>query len=372
MVSQARQSGVVFYRCDGHEAEHERVVHMELARRLARLQGLAFLGEFTAATSFGGRLYFVPSDTVVGIEQARQLGIQTEGDLFGGVVPQPFVATKAISHPLISIAAQAPLGWSAEFNRRVADAVLFGFTAFTLADAQQAGLQVLAHGPLRIKAVLATAGKGQWLVQQANELAEVLAGLDAAEIARVGLVLEEHLEQVQTYSIGQVRVGGLVASYYGAQRLTLDNAGAGVYGGSDLVVVRGDFEALSELELPVEIRLAIQQAQAYDAAAHACFPGLLASRRNYDVATGVNAQGQRRSGVLEQSWRIGGASSAEVVALEMLQAAPECQEVHASAFEVYGRQPDLPANATRLFSGIDPEVGAITKFVTAEPCQRMA
>ena len=40
-----------------------------------------------------------------------------------------------------------------------------------------------------------------------------------------------------------------------------------------------------------------------------------ASRRNYDVVAGLDARGQRRCGVLEQSWRVGGASPAELVAL---------------------------------------------------------
>ena len=47
-----------------------------------------------------------------------------------------------------------------------------------------------------------------------------------------------------------------------------------------------------------------------DAAATECFPGLVASRRNYDVAQGTNARGKRCSGVLEQSWRLGGATGA--------------------------------------------------------------
>ena len=67
----------------------------------------------------------------------------------------------------------------------------------------------------------------------------------AAELARDGLVLEENLVDVTTHSVGQVRVAELVASYHGTQRLTSDNHGEQVYGGSDLLVVRGGFDALS-------------------------------------------------------------------------------------------------------------------------------
>lgn len=45
------------------------------------------------------------------------------------------------------------------------------------------------------------------------------------------MVLEEQLEKVTTYSVGQVRVANIVSSYWGTQRLTRNNHGAEVYGG---------------------------------------------------------------------------------------------------------------------------------------------
>ncbi|MFT2633356.1 DUF3182 family protein, partial [Escherichia coli] len=66
------------------------------------------------------------------------------------------------------------------------------------------------------------------------------------------------------------------------------------------------------------------------------FPGFFASRVNYDVAQGRNAAGHWRSGVLEQSWRVGGATGAEIAALEIFRRAPERRAVRASTFEVYG------------------------------------
>jgi hypothetical protein len=63
------------------------------------------------------------------------------------------------------------------------------------------------------------------------------------------------------------------------------------------------------------VRLAIQQAQVFDRADEA-YPGFYASRRNYDIAQGLDSDGKPRSGVLEQSWRMGGASSAEMAALQ--------------------------------------------------------
>jgi hypothetical protein len=184
-----------------------------------------------------------------------------------------------------------------------------------------------------------------------------------------GLVLEENLQQVVTYSVGQVRIAGMVASYHGTQGLTRDNQGESVYGGSTLRVVRGGFDALLTLELDDAVRRSIEQAMAYDAAAAACFPGFIASRRNYDIALGVDANGQVRSGVLEQSWRIGGASPAEIEALLAFADAPALQRIDASSHEVYG-ETMLPRGAQVLYEGDDPQVGFITKYTQVEPYER--
>jgi hypothetical protein len=69
-------------------------------------------------------------------------------------------------------------------------------------------------------------------------------------------------------------VAELVATYCETQRLTPDNTGAPVYGGSDLVVVRGGFDALLGLDLPDPARLAVTQTRTFDAVATACFSGL--------------------------------------------------------------------------------------------------
>ena len=218
----------------------------------------------------------------------------------------------------------APAGWSAKFGARVQDAVLAGFTAFSDIDARRAGERLLEHGPVRIKPVRATGGRGQVVVSDLAALEAVLDTFDAVTLSEDGLVLEENLTEVTTFSVGQVRVAELVATYYGTQRLTPDHSGAAVYGGSDLVVARGDFEALAALDPPEDARLAVSQAQMYDHAATDCFAGMFASRRNYDIARGLDAAGRLCCGVLEQSWRIGGASGAEVAALEAFRADPGC------------------------------------------------
>ncbi|KQT08116.1 DUF3182 family protein [Ramlibacter sp. Leaf400] len=344
---------------------HDRITLEGFARALARLKRCDVAGEYQPGRPYAGPLYFVPSDTLTGVQAAR-LGIRGPGDLFGGVVPQAFVATKAISHPLIGDEAAHPPGWNPAFARRLGDAVLDGHSAFSREDAHHAGLRLLRKGPVRIKPVRAKGGTGQSVARDGAALQETLDRLDADEIAEHGLVLEEHLEEVRTFSVGQVQVDDLVASYWGVQRLTRSNSGAEVFGGSDLTVVRGGFDALQGLRPAPELDRAIGQARRYDEAVHACYAGFFASRRNYDVALGRDAQGGWRSGVLEQSWRVGGATGPELAALALLRDEPQRQRVRAIGVEVFGDSPEPPAGAIVHFRGPDPDVGPLTKYTVVE------
>ncbi len=348
----------------GYRDRHERVTRTEIGKRLAALKGYAFAGEYDRSACYSGPVYFIPSDTLLARE-ATDLRIRSEHDLFGGIVPYRFVATKAITHPLVDPNAHAPAGWSHEFGPRVHDAVLFGFSTFTHDDARRAGARLLERGPVRTKPARATAGRDQTVISKVAELEAVLNEIEAAELSSSGLVLEENLTDVVTYSVGQVRVAELIATYYGIQRLTTDNGGEAVYGGSDLVVARGEFDALLRLDLSDETRLAVSQACIYDTAAMELFPGLFASRRNYDVAGGLDLHGQRRCGVLEQSWRMGGASGAEIAALEAFRAEPTLDAMRASTFEAYGVS-DPPPHAAVYFHGVDERIGPMTKYTIVE------
>src|SRR5437773_2406723 len=80
---------VVTYSLRGtdHARSHEGVTQAAISRTLAALQGYDFAGEYDPSRRYAGRVYFVPSDTLVGVAEARALGVRTEDDLFGGVVP---------------------------------------------------------------------------------------------------------------------------------------------------------------------------------------------------------------------------------------------------------------------------------------------
>jgi len=210
------------------------------------------------------------------------------------------------------------------------------------------------------------AGRGQFVIHHIDELAEPLAQMDLAELAQCGLVLEAHLENVVTFSVGHVQVGDATASYVGTQSLTRANDGAEVYGGSTLDVVRGGFEQLLAGVLTDDARRAIEQAQRYDQAALQAFPGMVASRRNYDMVTGRDARGRAASGVLEQSWRIGGASGAELAALLAFRDDASLQRIRASTVERYGPGHQAPAGAQVVYEGNDAECGQMIKYVVTE------
>lgn len=353
-------SGVVLLAGQTGNAQHERVVQRMLAEKLGKLLGCPFIGDCPAQLAAGGRHYFLPSDTLVGDVSA--LGIEGEQDLFGGVVEHAFMATKAISHPLLAEAHHHPEGWSEIFSQQVIQVTLPGYTAFDLNDARDAGQRLLRDGSLRLKPVLARAGRGQQVVNDLRELDEALAAQDLQTVREHGLVLEEELSQPYTYSVGQISVAGTTLSYYGSQQLTRDNDGKPVYGGSELIMVRGDYLSLNNLTMPRAARLAVQQARIYELAAFEAYPGIIASRRNYDVACGASTTGKQRCGVLEQSWRVGGASAAELFALEAFSEDPSLHQLNASTYECYG-EAKPPAGATCLYLGEDSELGLLSKYV---------
>jgi hypothetical protein len=342
--------------------EHDRATQRGLAVRLAAMMRCEFQEVSRIAEASNLNLgYVVPDVTIASLETARTLGIHGEEDLFGGVVPFPFVATKTISHPLIGPAAAAPPGWQADFPERVREVVLPGWSAFSLSDARAAGRRLLRDGDVRIKLASGIGGSGQSVAHGAAELDAQLAAIGPAEFAG-GVVVERNLVDVRTYSVGLVRVGSLRASYIGTQSIARSRHGKEVYGGSSIEVARGDFDALQPLALEDGARRATALACAYHEAALACFGGMFASRSNYDIAEGRDAAGRQCIGVLEQSWRIGGASGAEVAALEALNDDPTLLTVRASTTEVHGPNVPIPEGATLYFSGVDNHLGPITKY----------
>lgn len=339
-------------------AGHDSTTKASVARAIAELLELPFAERARDARA----PYRVPCETLVGLAAAARTGVRGPEDLFGGVVPQAFMATKLITHPLPDACVAAPAGWPALLGAQLHGVVLPGYSAFSSSDALAAGEHLLRDGPVRLKAGDGVGGAGQAVVACGTELARWIGALDPAALARDGCVLECNLEQVVTYSVGAVSVGRWRAAYCGQQTTTRNRAGEEVYGGSRLVVARGGFDELLALDLPLASRAAVLQAMQYDALTRRACRGMFASRVNYDVAQGVDAQGRLRSGVLEQSWRIGGASGAEVAALLAFKADPALHCVVASTHEVHADHAVVPAGARLHFDGVDAQQGRLLKY----------
>jgi len=341
-----------------HGNEHDRASREQLLNRIAAYLDVPLLRSVALSDVASTRALLVPGDTLDVSDDAM---VPPDTAILGGVVPAKFIGTKAITHALVDDQAKRPPEWSGLMAEAMGDAALLGYTAFSRTDAARAGRSMLTNGPVRIKDVCGKAGLGQSVVHDAIALDAALALEDPDSLTQCGIVLEANLTDVVTYSVGSVQLGTESISYWGSQNLTTDNAGREVYGGSDLCVVRGGLDALSALDLPASLVRAIACAATFDRAAHLAYPDVRLTRRNYDVIEGLDHAGTWRIGVLEQSWRVGGASGAEIAAFEALRAEPDTESVRCSTVEVY----DIvtpPVGATLYYQGHDPVVGPMTKY----------
>lgn len=341
---------------------HETTSLAHLAERIADVLGIPFAGVHEGGDA--GDAYLIPAQTLVGREAAA-LGIHAETQLFGGVVPHSFVKTKVITHPAVDRDATVPDGWSWCMESRLGESVLPGYSVFD-ADAARRGFRALRHlGPLRLKLARGRGGNGQYVLEDEAALQDALDDLPADELSCHGATLEQHLEDSSTYSVGVVRLGDMVIAYCGTQREVPDRDGNDVYGGSRLRAVRGGFDALLDATGEPGERCAVRQALDYDAAVRASYPGFFATRTNYDIIAGRDAEGQRRSGVLEQSWRIGGATPAELAAIEAFGADGALDRVVTACYEVH-ELADVPEDARVHYRAVDPRIGPITKYSRVE------
>jgi hypothetical protein len=149
---------------------HEHATRNDFAGRLAVLKGCACAGDCDERQPYAEAPYFVPSNTVTDAGLAQAMGIAGVHDLFGGVVPHAFIATKAITHPVAGADALQPAGWNPRFAAEIAGSALDGFSCFSRAEARRAGRTLLGAGVVRIKPVTATGGRGQVVARSADAL----------------------------------------------------------------------------------------------------------------------------------------------------------------------------------------------------------
>ncbi|HLT44018.1 MAG TPA: DUF3182 family protein [Luteimonas sp.] len=324
---------------DRSNATHE-VASLHAASRLvAGLLGCSnAIGGADPASS-----YWLPARTLLQ-DEARLLGIEDESQLWGGVVPHAFVGTKLVSHPLWPGGSGAPAGWRDVPG--IEACTLPGWSVFNREDARAACRALLTDGPVRFKNPWARGGNDQVVFDDARAAQD---WLDAAIGLEHGLVVERDLSGTVTYGVGSARIGEHAIAYFGTQSTVRDHRGHEVYGGSRLTVLRGDLAQLCTALPDPGAREAVCTAMHYDRAVRGCYR-VLASRCNYDVIVGEDRDRRRHCGVLEQSWRFGGASMAELLAMERFAREPDLHWLVAETVESYDR-PQLPAGAVEIWPG---------------------
>jgi hypothetical protein len=355
----------------GREAllPHDREPHEALCRRLSKILDWPYAGWYSPGQEYPDLPYFIPFETL-STDEAADWGVSSAESLLGGVVPHPFVATKVVAHPLAPGAIASPAGWNPALGAQIAAYTLPGYSAFSIPDVYRAIDQLLPLGPVRLKCAASRGGVGQAVVSDAGQASAFAEALEP-DVLAAGVAAEVNLGALTTISIGEVDLPGMTLSYYGEQRLTRTEEGISVYGGSHLHVMHGNLAQLAKQDLPPGISQAIAAALGYEHSVMDAFPGAFASRRNYDVAIGSQDSGNQRVGsqhvgsqhvaVLEHSWRVGGASAAEILAYEALRGASSSQWVEAYTCELYGEKAP-PADAQVLFQGDVQGNGRLTKY----------
>lgn len=330
------------------------------------VQGLEFMGRELAQLLDLSRVYLAyedqikpaPADTyylplyTLSLAQAQQLGISNAAQLYGGVVPYDFLAHKAVAHPLPHADMERPEGWDNDLPLSLRHYVLPGYSTFSASDAlhTMSLLDQEGQAGIRVKLVKSNAGKDQKVIYSRQDLEELLSLPTWKEQLKHGLVLEENLLDSQTFSIGQTQIGEQLFSYVGTQHQTNNLMQESVYGGTTLLLVRGGFQQLFKLSGMERIQHLVEITLNYENSISRAFPQLYASRRNYDVIVGKNARGHHKAGVLEHSWRFGGASIAEILAMRTLQDHPELDHAHAWTRERYVDNASSVKNSSHLYS----------------------
>lgn len=345
-------------------ASHDVQSLVSLAQRIAALLDVPFAGLQPAGAGHGH--YWVPQSTLLQSE-AETLGIASADDFFGGLVPFAFMKGKTVVHSRRPGAASAPAGWCDDLGERITTCTLPGYSAFSRDDADAAARDLLAHGPVRFKPGDGIGGARQVVVPDEEALHAPLRDHPFSDWLEHGVVIERNLVEVRTHSVGTARIGGIEIAYHGWQR-GIRHRGHEVYAGSDLHVIRGSLADLRTVKMKDVEQNVIGHACEFDRAVSTCYPALCASRRNYDIAVGTGHDGVALAGVLDQSWRIGGATPAELAAMEYFRSRPDVTAIAASCFESY-EAVDVPADAVvhYMAAAQSPVEGPLLKFSLIRP-----
>ena len=318
--------------------------------------------------------------------------------IYGSTMPRHLMerVTKAQVHE--SFDDDAPAWFDHRFPRYIRDTSVPGYSAFSPTALAGATRRLLGeYRQVRLKDPNGASGVGQTTVGASEEIDPALEslasgihadrGTDLADyLARYGYVVEAEVEDVEAWSVTLTRApDGHYSSFGRLLELTVDTEVQGAirnYGGTSVVVVRGDPNALADLPAdgvvvddPVveggTLRLApspgiVDAAQRYIEGIRLWEDdGALETRANVDVITGtlVTRDGAREpiTASVEESGRAGGASPAELLGILALQSDPDLRyAVHStrhsfdSAARTYAEYAATVPGSRVFWSDVDP------------------
>lgn len=238
------------------------------------------------------------------------------------------------------------------------DATLPGYTAFTYQDVETAIELLLRQGYLaRIKDADQSDADGQYIVEHPGQFKSLHTQFPITKVAQSGVVVEANIDSPTTLSIGTVYIAGRYYSYYGTQQNVIHD-GRKVYGGTTLTLFNGDLEMLTRyVGNNPQLKKAVEQAQTVHSLYSHYDP--LISRGNYDVVVGDNL-----SGVTDQSLRVGGATPAELVAIEALNTNPNLTYVTSQVALEYNPRTQVDKHAAVFLD--HPTLRILASIIGAE------
>ena len=334
-----------------------------VGKHLAEIQGTVFSGEYTDTPKASTDKFYVPAKTLP-ISIAENLGIVTSEDLYGGVVEHAIFATKSVLHPTLYSNSPAPGIYPRNFASVLTERnlVLPGYTTFD--SSQQEAFQIFnllrEQGfVVRLKEPDQSDGDGQAVISDTQYLRNLLDRYPGEVIFQKGLILETNVQNGKTVSIGQTSITGKDYTHIAFQKDIRQN-GRTIYGGATMMIFKGNLENLIQnYAFDPDVTIALKQSYQIHQAYGELDPKL--SRASYDVLQGFDSKGNFLSGVTDQTFRLGGSSPAEVLAIEYLNNKPDINFVDAEVTLDYS--PNSHVGAQEIIFLDQPQLRITAKLI---------
>lgn len=311
-----------------------------IAQRIAHHMGLPYKPAPLFHTSPEENAYIVPGVTLDTATAAKLL-IKNEADIYGVAVPNFDMIGKSILHQTVS--SNAPPFYDSAFARIVEQngLVLPGITGFSAQDLLDSYRVVGAPSSgLRLKQSNESDGNGQHEIMGIEHLRELLNAIGPSELANHGAIIEPNLKQKRTNSVGFFKLGSDQYVFV-ADQLNGNADERDMYlGGENIVVTRGEFQALDDLLMRLRDprQEIVSKAMGFLKHYFEYFPNSMTSRLSVDVLSGSHAGFGKLSGVTDITGRLGGLCPATILAAQHLQDNPRHEAVVAEVHLNYHPQ----------------------------------